>query len=294
MAIWDELYTIWNQTLDAIIHIRVFDIIDILVIAYLVYKAIGFLRENRAGQLVKGLFILAVAYACAEWFDLIMIRWLLSVIMGSAIVALAIVFQPELRRILEKLGHTRFSRNQLLDEEEARISRCIDNISKAVGQMQERKIGALIVFERQTQLGDVINTGTILDAEASVSLTGNIFFPNSPLHDGALIVRDGKLFAAGCILPLSQSNEISSRMGTRHRAGIGMTENSDAIALIVSEETGAISIAQNGQIKQNYNAISAAAELHRLMLNSDVEKNTVLTKVRRISPFNHTKNSKKS
>ncbi len=281
MEFFETIYTNWNLVLNAVAHIRIFDIIDIVVIAFLVYKAIGFFRENRAGQLVKGLLILLVAYVCAKWFDLIMIRWLLSVIMGSAIVAIAIIFQPELRRILEKLGRTKFSRNQLLDAEIDRISLAIDNIGKAVAFMQERRIGALIIFERQTQLGDVINSGTILDAEASVSLTSNIFFPNSPLHDGALIVRSGRLYAAGCILPLVQSGELSAHLGTRHRAGLGMTENSDAVALIVSEETGTISIAMNGQIKRDYNAISAAAELRRLILDPDADKNTVFKKVRR-------------
>ncbi|MCQ2448932.1 MAG: diadenylate cyclase CdaA [Clostridia bacterium] len=276
---------------DAVSNIRIFDVIDILIIAFLVYNADGFFRENRAGPLVRGLLILLVAYVCARRFDLVMIRWLLSVIMGSAIVAIAIIFQPELRRVLERLGRTKFSPNKLLEEEIETVAACIDCIGKAVANMQERRIGALIVFERQTQLGDVINSGTILDAEASVSLTGNIFFPNSPLHDGALIVRNGRLYAAGCILPLTSSRDLSSRLGTRHRAGIGMTENSDAVVLIVSEETGVISIAMNGQIKQNYSAVSATAELRRLMLDPESERNTVFDKVRR---FKRKSNNKKA
>lgn len=294
-AFWNFIFTLWNQIIYALSNIRIFDVLDIAVIAFLIYKAIGFFRETRAGQLVKGIIILFVAYMLARWWDLVMLRWLLNVVVGSAIVIVAIIFQPELRRILEKLGHTKFGRSgQMMDEDTERLSQCIDNISKAAGNMQERRIGALIVFERETQLGEIINTGTLIDAVASVAMTTNIFFPNSPLHDGALIVRDGKLYAAGCILPLSQSPDISSRLGTRHRAGIGMTENSDAIVLIVSEETGVISIVCDGQIKRNFNAVSACAELRRLMIDSELEKkeNVVISTFKKITPFKKGDNTK--
>lgn len=282
------IYTVWNQILYAIVNIRIFDILDIVIMAFLIYKSVEFLRDSRAGQLVKGIIVLLVAYLLAQWWDLVMLRWLLNVVMGSAIVVVAVIFQPELRRILEKLGHTKFARSgQIFDEETERLSQCIDNISKAVGNMQKRKIGALIVFERETQLGEIINTGTIIDAVASVAMTTSIFFPNSPLHDGALIVRDGKLYSAGCILPLTQSREISSRLGTRHRAGIGMTENSDAVVLIVSEETGTISIVMDGQIKRDYNPVSACAELRRILIDSELEhkENVVVSAIKRFVPF---------
>lgn len=286
-AVMDFLYTLWNQIIYSVSHIRVFDILDILVIAYLCYKAIQFFRETRSGQLVKGLIVLFIVYLIAKWWKLSMIRWLLSVIVDSAIVALAVIFQPELRRILEKLGHTRFGRGQLLDEETERISGCIDSICRAAGMMQKSKTGALIVFERQTQLGEIINTGTVIDAAPSVSMTNNIFYPKSPLHDGALIVRNGRLFAAGCILPLTQKNDLSSSLGTRHRAGIGMTENSDAVVLIVSEETGTISLAQNGHIKQGYNAISLETELRDILIDSENERRdrTVVAALKRLLPF---------
>lgn len=294
-AVWNFLFTLWNQILYALSGIRIFDVLDIAVIAFLIYKSIGFFRDTRAGQLLKGIIILFVAYLLASWWDLVMLRWLINVVVGSAIVIVAIVFQPELRRILEKLGHTKFSRGgQMMDEDIERRSQCIDNICKAAGNMQERRVGALIVFERETQLGDIINTGTIIDAVASVAMTTNIFFPNSPLHDGGLIVRDGKLYAAGCILPLSQSPDISSRLGTRHRAGIGMTENSDAVVLIVSEETGIISIANDGQIKRNYNAVSACAELRRLLIDSDIQakENVVISAFKKLAPFSKKDDSK--
>ncbi len=279
------LYAFWNQIVYAVSNIRVFDILDILVIALIVYKAIEFLRDSRAGQLVKGLVILLVAYGLATWWELAVLRWLLSIIVDSAVIALAVIFQPELRRILENVGHTRFGAASTQDGER-RLSSCIDEVCKAAAVMQEKKIGALIVFECETQLGEIINTGTIIDAEASTAITSNIFFPKSPLHDGALIIREGRLYAAGCILPLSQSQHISSQLGTRHRAAIGMTENSDAVVLVVSEETGTISIVKNGEIKRNYNAVSANAELRRYLITPEERKENIVVKsLKRINPL---------
>jgi diadenylate cyclase len=190
------------------------------------------------------LLILFVVYVIANWWELKTVKWLLSKIMDAAIVAAAVIFQPELRRILERVGRTNFSRGQFFEKDEGQsITECIDSVSKAAAIMQEKKIGALIVFERTTQLGEIINTGTIIDAEASVSMINNVFFPKSPLHDGAMIIRGGRLYAAGCILPLTQREDLSLQLGTRHRAAIGMSESSDAIVIVVSEETGIISVA---------------------------------------------------
>lgn len=283
----NTMYSVWNQILYAVSNMRIpFDIIDILVIAFVIYKAIGFLRESRAGQLVKGIVILLAVYLIAGWWELLTLEWALSKVVDSAIIAAAVIFQPELRRILEKVGHTNFTPGQSADGENSEAVNCIDHVSRAAGTMQEQKIGALIVFERKTQLGEIINTGTVVDAASSVSMINNIFFPKSPLHDGAMIIRDGRIYAAGCILPLTQRDDISSQLGTRHRAAIGMTENSDAVVLVVSEETGIISIVSNGQIKRNYNAISAAAELRSLLLTEEKkEKETFLSAVfKKIKP----------
>lgn len=284
----DGIYSAWNQIVYAVSGIRIFDIIDILVISYIIYKAIGFLRESRAGQLVKGIVILLAVYVIADWWELAILEWTLSKVMGSAIIAAAVIFQPELRRILEKVGRTDFRRGQLLDGEESEISKCIDNVSRAAGTMQENKIGALIVFERKSQLGEIISTGTIIDAEPSVSMVNNVFFPKSPLHDGAMIIRDGRLYAAGCILPLTQREDISMQLGTRHRAAIGMTENSDAVVLVVSEETGIISIVSNGVITRNYNSASACAELKRIICADDNKEkaNDFKKLMRKILSFN--------
>lgn len=286
-----RILAFWNQLVYSVSNIRFFDILDIVVIAFLIYKTIEFLRDSRAGQLVKGLVILLVAYGLATWWELAVLRWLLSIIVDSAVIALAVIFQPELRRILEKVGHTRFSASSTQEGE--RIASCIDEVCKAVSVMSDKKIGALIVFERTTQLGEIINTGTIIDAEASLSMTSNIFFPKSPLHDGALIVREGRLLAAGCILPLTESRHISSQLGTRHRAAIGMTENSDAVVLVVSEETGTISIAVNGEIKRNFTAVSANAELRSHLITAPEKKENIVTKsLKYINPLITKANSK--
>ena len=289
----DGIYSIWNQIVYAVSSIRIpLDIIDILVIAFIIYKAIGFLRESRAGQLVKGILILLFVYVIADWWELAILKWTLSNVMGSAIIAAAVIFQPELRRILEKVGRTDLRRGRLIDGEESEIAKCIDKICRAAGNMQEKKIGALIVFERKTQLGEIINTGTIVDAKVSTAMVNNIFYPKLPLHDGAVIVRDGRIYAAACILPLTTNTEISSQLGTRHRAAIGMTENSDAIVLVVSEETGTISIAFNGNITRDYSVATAYDEIKSKLIdiyeeNSDGALKTFIKNV-----FNVNKNEK--
>ncbi len=286
-AFFDTIYVIWNQVVYAIANIQIADIIDIAVIAYVIYQGIVFLRESRAGQLVKGLVILFVVFVIAKWWNLVTIQWALSKAIDFIIIAAAVIFQPELRRILERVGQTKLATGQLFDENESVQAESIDKICKAAGFMQEKKIGALIVFERETQLGEIINTGTITDAATSVSVVNNIFFPKSPLHDGAVIVRNGRIYAAGCILPLSQVDLSSSSMGTRHRAAIGMSENSDAVVLVVSEETGMISIAEGGKITRNYNAVTAAAELRRLLLDNEKndKKSPVVKALKTINPF---------
>ncbi|MBE6750474.1 MAG: TIGR00159 family protein [Ruminococcaceae bacterium] len=286
-SVFDAIYSIWNQIIFAISNLRIpFDIIDILAMAYIIYKAIGFLRETRAGQLVKGLVILFVVYALAGWWKLATIQWVLSRVVDSAIIAAAVIFQPELRRLLERVGRTNFSKSQIFDSKTNRLAECISSVCKAAATMQEKRIGALIVFERTTQLGEIINTGTVIDAESSVSIINNIFFPKSPLHDGAMIIREGRIYAAACILPLTQRQDISAQLGTRHRAAIGMTENSDAVVLVVSEETGIISIVSNGQITRNYSAVSAEAELMSILVESDQNKkgNNVKQIINKILP----------
>lgn len=277
-SLWNAIYSFWNYIVYAVSNLRIpLDIIDILVMAFIIYKAIEFLRDTRAGQLVKGIIMLVIIYFVADWLELATIVWLLKTIVNSVIIVAAVIFQPELRRILEKVGRTGLKASQLLDGKQDEMVSAIDDVTRAAGMMQDQKIGALVVFEGKTQLGEIINTGTVIDAKTSVSMINNIFFPKSPLHDGAVIIRDGRVYAAGCILPLTQRDDISSQLGTRHRAAIGMTENSDAVVLVVSEETGIISIISNGQITRNYNSISANHELCKLLLTDEQKENESLS-----------------
>lgn len=281
-SLLDSLYVFWNQLIHAIFSISVFDIIDIIIVAFIIYKAIEFLRDTRSGQLVKGIALLLTASFLASVFNLISLKWLLTKVFDYGIIALAIIFQPELRRLLEKVGRTNINfigKQQSYDEANERVKNCIDAVCKAVNVMSDKHIGALIVFERESVLGEIANTGTLLNAEASYELIGNIFFPKSPLHDGALIVRNGMLYSAGCILPLTANNDINSQLGTRHRAAIGMSENSDAVVLVVSEETGQISIARNGIIVRDFNSVTLKEELYNSLLKNDDKKKGLFTEL---------------
>lgn len=226
------------------------DILDILVVAFIVYKVIGFIKENRAGQLAKGLLVVVIAAALSDLLNLYTLNWLLRGTLTVGVIALIIIFQPELRRALESLGRKKFFKSvgSQLDRNEAKI--ITREFVEALLSMSDTKTGALIVIERETALSDICETGTAIDAKVKAELLGNIFYEGAPLHDGAVIVRGDRIHSAGCVLPLTRNPELPKELGTRHRAGIGITEISDAIALIVSEETGIISMARNGNLKR--------------------------------------------
>ena len=248
------------------------DIIDTLLVIYLVYKVLQLVRETRAMQLLKGLLLLMVLYMAVDLFELNTMRYLLEMVFQYGVIALLVVFQPELRRMLETVGRTRISNLNVFNighfDANTQKQQWNAAICNAANTLARSKTGALMVLERTTKLGEIIKTGTVVDAIPSVELIGNLFFVNSPLHDGAMIIRDGKIFAAGCYLPLSDNHEISRELGTRHRAGLGMSENSDAVVIIVSEETGVISVAIKGVLTRNYNAESLA-ELLKTEILSD-------------------------
>ena len=233
----------WN----AFSGIRITDIIDILIVAVVVYKLLGLIKQTRAEQLFKGVLLLVVATFLSDLFNLHTINWILKGTVALGAVAILVVFQPELRRGLEYLGRSKFS-NVLseVDKEEAKYM--VGQLVEAIDDMSASKTGALIVIERETSLSDIVETGTVIDAAVSAQMIGNIFYEGAPLHDGALIIRGDRLYAAGCVLPLTQNKNLNKELGTRHRAGIGISENSDALVIIVSEETGIISIAQNGKL----------------------------------------------
>lgn len=224
------------------------DVIDIAIVAFVIYKVLGFIRETRALQLVRGLLILVLITVLSDYFNFYTLNWILRNTLQLGVIALVIVFQPELRRALEYVGRSKFITPQFaqMDKEKAKVITAA--IIKAVDYFSSNKIGALIIMERETLLEDITETGTKINAEISTELLGNIFYEGAPLHDGATIVRGDRVYAAGCVLPLTQSKTLSKELGTRHRAGIGITENSDAIAIIVSEESGIISIAVDGKL----------------------------------------------
>ena len=221
------------------------DVLDILIVAFLVYKVLGFIRETRAEQLAKGIVVLVGATLLSNFFDLYTLHWLLSGVMTVGLVALVVIFQPELRRALEHLGRSRFV-NIMNDIDKEDAKRMVTEMVNAVETMSASRTGALMVIEKEITLNDIVETGTVIDARISAEMIGNVFYEGAPLHDGAMIIRGSRLYAAGCVLPLTQNKELSKELGTRHRAGIGITENSDALVIIVSEETGVISMAQNG------------------------------------------------
>ena len=230
--------------------ITALDLVDILVVTYFLYRLYQMLKNTRAASLVKGLLVLLLAALVSKSLHLHVINWLLEKSMTVVLVALPVVFQPELRRALEQIGRGRlFRKTVVLDEEE--VEHMLSALVTAVMAMSRNRIGALIVLERETGLDDYIETGTQIDALISHEMFLNIFIPNTPLHDGAVIIRANRIKAAGCLLPLTEARNLSKELGTRHRAAIGLSEQTDALVLVVSEETGTISLARGG-ILQRY------------------------------------------
>ena len=252
------------------------DALDIFLVAYLIYKLIGMLAHTRTGTLVKGMMVLAGAYAVATLLQLKTIKFIIDYLFRYGLIVLVVIFQPELRSMLERVGRAQFGRSLFgikLDEDSAgRLVSSYEKICSAASDMSKSMTGALIVFERENPLTEIIATGTVIDAEVSEELIGNIFYKGSPLHDGAMIIRGDRVTAAGCLLPVSHNPEISKEMGTRHRAGIGITEVTDALSLIVSEENGFISIAQNGVIVRNLDKAGALSMITREMIPADNEE----------------------
>ncbi|MCI6024269.1 MAG: diadenylate cyclase CdaA [Oscillospiraceae bacterium] len=248
----------WEAIQLAIGDFNIFrDTIDIALIAYIIYKGIQIIRETRASQLVKGILLLAGLYIVVYAAQLRTTLWLLNKVIEMGILIIFIVFQPELRSILERAGRTNlsvfpFSHSENSLRQATIWGEPIDVVCEAAQRLSITATGALIVIEREVKLGDQIRTGVVVDAVPSVELIGNIFFKNSPLHDGAMIMRDGKVYAAGCFLPKpKQEQDIDKSLGSRHRAAIGISEVSDSLTIVVSEETGGMSLAVNGRLIRN-------------------------------------------
>ena len=251
------------------------DAIDVIIVTILIYSAIKLVRETRAGQLVKGIIILVVIFLLSSQFELLMLSTILRTFFQFAFLALLIVFQPEIRKALEQMGRSKVGQSlanavgvKEKESDKTQIRKAIEGVVDATAVLQQMRMGALIVFERHTKLREIVETGTIVEADPSAQLIANIFFNKAPLHDGAMIIRAGRIYSAGCILPLSSNISISADLGTRHRAGLGMSENSDAVVVVVSEETGQISIALNGRLTRNYNRVTLREKLEQLLISS--------------------------
>ncbi len=257
------------------------DILDILITTFVVYKILEFIKETRAQQLVKGLVVLVVAYFLSGLLNLHVVHWFLGAAFTIGLFALVVLFQPELRRGLEYMGRSKLLQSRMgfrLDSDNA--NRVTEEITSAIMRFSAEKTGALIVFEREITLEDIAETGTLIDAKISEQMLGNLFYEGSPLHDGAVIIRGGRIYAAGCVLPLTDNKNLNKSLGTRHRAGIGITENSDAFTLIVSEETGIISVAEEGKITRFLDSKNVENLLINLFLEDTGEKKTTpLTKL---------------
>ena len=224
------------------------DILDILITTFILYKILEFIKDTRAQQLLKGLLFVIAAYFVADYMNLYVVHWILKAVFTVGLFALVVIFQPELRRGLEYMGRSKIGMSKFVKIDKDKAKYISNEIANITASFSDSRTGALIVFERDVTLEDVAETGTLINADISAELLGNLFYEGAPLHDGAVIIRQDKVYAAGCVLPLTDKISINKSLGTRHRAGIGITENSDSVTLIVSEETGIISVAKDGQI----------------------------------------------
>ena len=248
--------------------IGIADIIDILIVAYLIYRAIGFVRRTNSYNLAKGLIVVLIVLGLSYVLGLTMINFLLRKTVELGLIALVILFQPELRRLLERMGRS-FSTSRT--SARPMIETAIAHTVLACTDMSASKTGALIIFERGVNLNAIMGTGTVINADITAELVKNLFYNKAPLHDGAVIIRDGRIAAAGCVLPLTQSTNLSKELGMRHRAGIGLSEQSDAVVIIVSEETGSISVAIDGMLKRHLTASTLDKILHNELVFENVE-----------------------
>ena len=261
------------------------DFLDIIIVAYLIYKAIGFVRRTNSNNLAKGLVVFLLALWGSDIFSLTMINFLLRKTAELGLIALLILFQPELRRLLERMGSGfasgRSSSGTVMDS-------AISQTVQACCDMSDSKTGALIIFERGVALNSIISTGTVINADTTAELLKNMFFNKAPLHDGAVIIRDGRIEAAGCVLPLTQRTNLSKDLGMRHRAGIGLSEESDAVIIVVSEETGAISAAMDGMLKRHLSGEALDKLLRSELIREEdsTEKHSFMDNIRNFFKVN--------
>jgi diadenylate cyclase len=239
-----------DNLMGILMSIKVTDVIDIVIVSYLLYRLLGFIKETRAQQLFRGILLIIAFFLISEVFNLSLLNWLFTRLVTVGLIAVVILFQPEIRRGLEQIGRRGVLSWQFRDMGKEDMYATVHKIVDAVDDFSSTQTGALMAIERETMLTDISETGVIVDAEISVRLLGNLFYEGSPLHDGAVIIRGDRVHAASCVLPLTERQNIGKNLGTRHRAALGLSEVSDAFVIVVSEETGAISVAQNGEFKR--------------------------------------------
>ncbi len=263
------LNTLWRVG-NYITSMKLSDIIDILIVTYLIYQAIVLIRKTKSKNVAKAVLLFVVILWISDLMNLTMINFVLRKTMELGLIAVLILFQPELRRLMEKIGSRLSAGNRKISESD--LESAIQQTVMACSDMAASRTGGLIIFEKETKLTDIIATGTVIDAQVNAELLKNLFYDKAPLHDGAVIIKDGRIAAAGCVLPLTKSTNLSKDLGMRHRAGIGLSEESDAVVLIVSEETGAVSCAIDGMLKRHLSSISVDKIL-RTELIGDLKAN---------------------
>lgn len=246
-----SLAEILNELVGTIKGMSPSSVLDIIVVSYIFYKGYMLIKETRAEQLLKGILLIILLIPISSFLQLTMLSWILSKTITIGVLSIIIIFQPEIRRALEHLGRSAFNDKHIMENDET-MDKVITEIVVAVENLAASKTGALIIIEHMTGLGEIIGTGTKLDALVSSAILENIFVVNTPLHDGATVIRNDRIVAAGCFLPLTGNNDINKSLGTRHRAAIGISETSDALTIVVSEETGIVSLAVNGKLTRNY------------------------------------------
>lgn len=261
------------------------DVIDVALVAVLLYQVIKLLRDSRAGQLLKGVALVFLARIISSYFKLLLLSRIMDFFFEIGFISVIILFQPEIRKALEQVGRSNVRRSILgivwgkdSKDYNAAVSEAIEAVVDGAAMLQQMRMGALVVFERETRLDEVAATGTIIEAKPNAQIIGNIFYNKAPLHDGALLIRRGNLYAAGCILPLTSSHKVSATLGTRHRAALGISEDSDAVVVVVSEETGQISFAEKGVLSRNLTRaqLSELLKQHLLLNNEDSPEGTGL------------------
>lgn len=266
------------------------DLLDILLVTFLLFELIKLIRGSRTFHLIKGLVFLVIGYGAMRLLDMEASEFIFSKLFGNALIILFVLFAPEIRNMLERFGRRSFSglsvfgtgSKNLFEKETADT---VNNFCKAASDLSETKTGALVVFEKEASLQDIINTGTVLDAKSSPELFNGLFFKNSALHDGAVVVRDARVYAAGCILPLTNNNSLDSELGTRHRAALGMSEQTDAVVVVVSEENGYISVARNGELTRDI----TRGQLREILLKELLPKQSDFSeekKQKKLNPLN--------